>query len=96
MTGDSSEMDYEGVKAGLEDNSIVLIDVRTTEERKEEHGAIPGSKHIWSKLYRLELSTFINEAKSVAGNHWLRLSPSVALLEGKFGAVWELDVSNSN
>ena len=26
-----------------------------------------------------------NEAKSVAGNHWLRLSPSVALLRGQ---VW--------
>ena len=24
-----------------------------------------------------------NEAKSVAGNHWLRLSPSVALLRGR-------------
>ena len=27
----------------------------------------------------------LNEAKSVAGNHWLRLSPSVALLRGQ---VW--------
>ena len=44
-----SEMDYERVKTGLESNSIVLIDVRTTEERKEKHGAIPGSKHICSK-----------------------------------------------
>ena len=48
--GDNSEMDYERVKAGLEDNSIILIDVRTTEERKEKHGAIPGSKHIWGKI----------------------------------------------
>merc|ERR1712117_670683 len=44
---DVSEMDYEKVKSGLEDKSIVLIDVRTAEERKEKHGAIPGSKHIW-------------------------------------------------
>ena len=50
--GDVSEMDYEKVKSGLEDNSIILLDVRTTEERKEKHGAIPGSKHIWSKLLR--------------------------------------------
>ena len=35
----------------------------------------------------------LNEAKSVAGNHWLRLSPSVVLLRGQ---VWALDVSNSN
>ena len=28
---------------------------------------------------------FVNEAKSVAGNHWLQLSPSVALLRGQ---VW--------
>ena len=26
---------------------------------------------------------FLNEAKSVAGNHWLRLPPSVALLRGQ-------------
>ena len=31
------------------------------------------------------LLLFSNEAKSVAGNHWLRLSPSVALLRGQ---VW--------
>merc|ERR1719507_2249741 len=58
-------MDYEGVKAGLEDNSIVLIDVRTTEERTEEHGAIPGSKHIWidelSDAFKLDGDDF--EAK---------------------------------
>ena len=48
--GDISEMDYEKVKSGLEDKSIVLIDVRTAEERKEKHGAIPGSKHVWSEF----------------------------------------------
>ena len=48
--GDSSEMDYEKVKSGLEDKSIILLDVRTKEERTEKHGAIPGSKHIWGKL----------------------------------------------
>ena len=32
----------------------------------------------------------VNEAKSVAGNHWLRLSPTVALLRGQ---VWNsLDI----
>ena len=51
--GDNSEMDYERVKSGLADNSIVLLDVRTAEERKERHGAIPGSKHIWGKLFRI-------------------------------------------
>ena len=51
---DVSEMDYEKVKSGLEDKSIVLIDVRTAEERKEKHGAIPGSKHIWSKFFHHE------------------------------------------
>ena len=48
--GDSSEIDYEKVKSGLEDKSIILLDVRTKEERTEKHGAIPGSKHIWGKL----------------------------------------------
>ena len=50
---DVSEMDYEKVKSSLEDKSIVLIDVRTAEERKEKHGAIPGSKHIWSKFFMM-------------------------------------------
>ena len=49
MGGSQSEMDYEKVKSGLEDNSIILIDVRTAEERTEKHGAIPGSKHICRK-----------------------------------------------
>ena len=49
-----SEMDYEKVKSGLQDKSIVLIDVRTAEERKEKHGAIPGSKHIWSKFLMMK------------------------------------------
>ena len=49
--GDSSEIDYEKVKSGLEDKSIILLDVRTKEERTEKHGAIPGSKHIWGKLF---------------------------------------------
>ena len=51
---DISEMDYEKVKSGLEDKSIILIDVRTAEERKEKHGAIPGSKHIWSKFLMMK------------------------------------------
>ena len=49
MGGNQSEMDYERVKSGLEDDSIILIDVRTREERTEKHGAIPGSKHICRK-----------------------------------------------
>ena len=34
MGGSQSEMDYEKVKSGLEDNSIVLINVGTVEERR--------------------------------------------------------------
>ena len=45
----NSEMDFEKVKSGLEDNSIILLDVR----KSREEGAIPGSKHIWSKLLRI-------------------------------------------
>ncbi len=36
--------DYEQVKSGLADNSIVLIDVRKADERKKER--IPGSVHL--------------------------------------------------
>ena len=35
------------------------------------------------RLLVLPFSIASNEAKSVAGNHWMRLSPSVALLRGQ-------------
>ena len=46
--GNNSEMDFEKVKSGLEDKSIILLDVRQT----REEGAIPGAKHIWSELFQ--------------------------------------------
>ena len=47
--GNNSEMDFEKVKSGLEDKSIILLDVRQT----REEGAIPGAKHIWSELWEI-------------------------------------------
>ena len=46
--GNNSEMDFEKVKSGLEDNSIILLDVRQT----REEGFIPGAKHIWSEYFQ--------------------------------------------
>ena len=43
------------------------------------------SKRPKSHLWLCVSWNTLNEAKSVAGNHWLRLSPSVALLRGQ---VW--------
>ena len=36
-----------------------------------------------SATFDMKCQSSFNEAKSVAGNHWLRLSPSVALLSFK-------------
>jgi len=51
-------MDFEKVKSGLEDNSIILLDVR----KSREEGAIPGSKHIWieelSDAFKLDGDAF--------------------------------------
>ena len=46
----------------------------STSVRAEGSGMVRGSTDMTDGI--------ANEAKSVAGNHWLRLSPSVALLRG--------------
>ena len=43
-------MEFESVKAGLADKSLVLIDVRNPDEL-EKHGKIPGSINIPCKLF---------------------------------------------
>ena len=44
------KMEFESVKAGLADKSLVLIDVRNPDEL-EKHGKIPGSINIPCKLF---------------------------------------------
>ena len=57
----------------------------------QHQGTVPQSTIIQvrkTNFYSQVLQVLIgrtNEAKSVAGNHWLRLLPSVALLRGQ---VW--------
>ncbi len=49
-------MDFDGVKKGLSERSILLIDVRTTEAHNE--GRIPGSHNIPCEIIFLMLIYF--------------------------------------
>ena len=45
-------MEFENVKAGLADKTLLLIDVRNPDEL-EKHGKIPGSINIPRELFKL-------------------------------------------